>query len=213
MEEKWIDWNKLAGLLALRGMSQGSLGEAIGHSRSYLSGTKARGGQPTKIEKLAMCGILGCSLEDIETSEPDPVQEAKAANDKMAVVNRRLEAIDKLMNTIEQRLDTIETNTEAVRKLLAGREGVAVMSQRLGDLMERVEALSVPSNGDDFGAEKLILSMMQEGLIEEQALMNKAAQSGVTKQQIQRAKNRLGLIVIARGYGSNKKRYYELRRE
>ena len=58
----------------------------------------------------------------------------------------------------------------------------------------------------------MILKMLQEGFVEEQAVINKASELNISRQEVQRARNRLGLIAITKGYDSNKKKYYELRR-
>lgn len=221
MEMKKIDWDKLKKVISERGSTMGKVSVEIGHDRSYLSCCKKNGRKPGIAEKLAICTILKCEIDDITQEEDtqkdgnetrgmyaDELKEMhKCILETMSITNNNADNIDEITRAIEDIRETIE----AVRTLLSGANGMAVMSGRIKELQELMDA-ALKASGQDAKAERLIISMIQDGMVEENELMNRAQAEGIGRPDIHRARHRLGMQVITKGYGTNQKKYMALRR-
>lgn len=205
METKKIDWYKLERIVKERGITKGRLAVEIGRDKSYLSVCKNRGRQPSRAEKLAICAVIGCKHEDIEVDEEDE----KTPSDES--VEAMYRSIDREINMIRKQIEHIRQDVDGVRNLLAGVNGIAAMSGRIKELQELMD-VALKADGADAKAERLIISMIQDGMVEENELMNRAQAENIGRPDIHRARHRLGMQIITKGYGANQKKYLALRR-
>lgn len=208
--EGQINWESIEKYREKAGITQRELGVLLGHGKSYISQLKSRGDALPRLEALAMCGILGCSPEHIEIKQEKLAEDKGEVPNEIKYIAHKCDALEKQVRSIADCMDDLRVEADGIRKLLSGRGGIAVMNEKLSELQEQVNVIG--DREDDFKAERLILKMLQEGLVEEQTVINKASELNISRQEVQRARNRLGLIAITKGYGSNKKKYYELRR-
>lgn len=205
MDEKKIDWDKLKKSAKERGRTMGQLAVEIGREQSFLSGCKNKGRQPSKAEKLAICAVLGCKPEEIEV---DVASDEKPSDGSLEALSRN---IDREINMIRTQMESMRQDIDGIRNLLAGVNGVAAMSGRIKEVHELLDA-ALKANGSDAKAERLIISMIQDGMGEENELMNRAQAEGIGRPDIHRARHRLGMQIITKGYGANQKKYLALRR-
>lgn len=206
METKKIDWYKLERIVKERGITKGRLAVEIGRDKSYLSVCKNRGRQPSKAEKLAICAVIGCKPEDIEVVDEE--DEKTPSDGSIEALSR---SIDREINMIRKQIEHIRQDVDGVRNLLAGVNGIAAMSGRIKELQELMD-VALKADGADAKAERLIISMIQDGMVEENELMNRAQAENIGRPDIHRARHRLGMQIITKGYGANQKKYLALRR-
>lgn len=221
MDTKNIDWDKLKNIIRERGSTMGKVSTEIGHDKSYLSCCKKNEREPGRVENLAICTILKCEIDDI--TQDDTVQKGGAEPPEMYtdelkkmradIRTTKSIAAENVFNIaeIKRAIEKTSENIEAVRRLLSGVNGIAAMSGRINELQELVDA-ALKASGQDAKAERLIISMIQDGMIEENELMNRAQAENIGRSDIHRARHRLGMQIITKGYGANQKKYIALRR-
>lgn len=186
-----IDYRKLKEAVKASGYTNKSLSYEIGRGETFVSQLKNVPKQPENLEKL-LCEKLGIPAGSLVMVPEKPVDQGV----------RMLQRLTGQINSVENMIESVKPLLADIAKKVNAN---TVQIEKVKDLLDSM------AESETERIKAFIKEMLAGGERTEAEILDLTEKRGFKRASTLKAKEKLNVVVYAKGYGSGKRTYWKLR--